>query len=156
MQNILQEQYNFVTSSRSLVLEYVATMSGTDFISSTPTFGRGSVRNLLVHICDTYQFWIAKNALGLNPEFKPYDRYNDPAACAAYFKTVDVSMALFMTRFADDYLCTIPVLQDDTARNISPLQLFSHVLTHEFHHKGQLMSLSRELGYTPVDADIIR
>ncbi len=39
---------------------------------------------------------------------------------------------------------------------VNPLQLFTHVITHEFHHKGQIMSLSRHLGYTPVDADIIR
>jgi uncharacterized damage-inducible protein DinB len=156
MQNMLHEQYNLVKSSRSVVLEYVSAMSGPDFISSSATFGRGSVRNLLVHICDTYQHWIANNALGLGLAFKPYDQYNNPEACAAYFETVDVFMETFIARFADDYLNTIPVLRNNKIRHISPLQLFSHVITHEFHHKGQLMSLSRELGYLPVDADIIR
>ncbi|MNL32837.1 DinB family protein [compost metagenome] len=37
-----------------------------------------------------------------------------------------------------------------------PLKLFTHVTTHEYHHKGQILSLSRHLGYTPVDTDIIR
>lgn len=156
MQNILQEQYNFIRSSRSVVLEYVSAMSAPDFISSSATFGRGSVRNLLVHICDTYQHWIANNALGFGLAFKPCEQYNNAEACAAYFKNVDVFMETFITRFADDYFHTIPVLRNDKTEHISPLQLFSHVITHEFHHKGQVMSLSRELGYTPVDADIIR
>ena len=39
---------------------------------------------------------------------------------------------------------------------LTPLALFTHVITHEFHHKGQLLSMSRQLGYQPVDTDIIR
>ena len=38
----------------------------------------------------------------------------------------------------------------------APFKLFSHVITHEFHHKGQILSLSRHLGYIPVDTDIMR
>ncbi len=38
----------------------------------------------------------------------------------------------------------------------NPLKLFTHVITHEFHHKGQILSLSRHLGYVRVDTDIIR
>nr|WP_261382294.1 DinB family protein [Mucilaginibacter achroorhodeus] len=40
--------------------------------------------------------------------------------------------------------------------NLSPLELFTHVITHEFHHKGQLVNMSRQLGYIPVDTDVIR
>jgi len=32
----------------------------------------------------------------------------------------------------------------------------THVMTHEFHHKGQIMTMGRMLGYTPPDADVIR
>lgn len=41
-------------------------------------------------------------------------------------------------------------------RHVTSLELFSHVITHEYHHKGQVLSISRHLGYTPVDTDIIR
>nr|WP_285855105.1 DinB family protein [Paenibacillus cellulositrophicus] len=37
----------------------------------------------------------------------------------------------------------------------SILQLMTHVMTHEFHHKGQIMTMGRMLGYTPPDADVI-
>lgn len=32
----------------------------------------------------------------------------------------------------------------------------THVMTHEFHHKGKIMTMGRMLGYTPPDADVIR
>lgn len=43
-----------------------------------------------------------------------------------------------------------------TKNSIQPLKLFTHVITHEYHHKGQILSLSRHLGYIPADTDIIR
>ncbi len=45
-------------------------------------------------------------------------------------------------------------LKTDMTFNV--LELFTHVMTHEFHHKGQIMSMTRLLDYSPVDADIIR
>ena len=38
----------------------------------------------------------------------------------------------------------------------TPATIFADVTTHEFHHKGQILSISRHLGYVPVDTDIIR
>ncbi|MCB0624495.1 MAG: hypothetical protein KDC43_11415, partial [Saprospiraceae bacterium] len=35
-------------------------------------------------------------------------------------------------------------------------RLFTHVVTHEFHHKGQILSLTRHLGFVPVDTDVMR
>lgn len=43
-----------------------------------------------------------------------------------------------------------------TKNIVEPFKLFTHVITHEYHHKGQILSLSRHLGYIPVDTDIIR
>lgn len=41
-------------------------------------------------------------------------------------------------------------------KNASILKLFTHVITHEFHHKGQIISLKRHLGYIPAVTDILR
>ena len=32
--------------------------------------------------------------------------------------------------------------------SITPLWLLTHTETHEFHHKGQIVSVARHLGYT--------
>ena len=47
----------------------------------------------------------------------------------------------------------IPSLRSQQEYSI--LQLMTHVMTHEFHHKGQIMTMGRMLGYTPPDADVI-
>ena len=53
-----QYQYEFVKSSRKVLLEYCKTLSDRDFVTENSTFGRGSIRNLLVHIGNIYEFWI--------------------------------------------------------------------------------------------------
>ncbi|WP_244950894.1 DinB family protein [Pedobacter suwonensis] len=65
-------------------------------------------------------------------------------------------MALFTEKFKGNELHKMELDKNGAILMVNPLQLFTHVITHEFHHKGQIMSLSRHLGYTPVDADIIR
>ncbi|MFM9837313.1 MAG: DinB family protein [Cyclobacteriaceae bacterium] len=50
------------------------------------------------------------------------------------------------------------LIYQKTKRNIhtTPTELFTHVITHEFHHKGQVMMIARSLGYVPPDSDAIR
>ncbi len=156
MKDLLQLQYELVQASRAVLMTYAATLSQQDFISSSPAFGRGSVRNMLVHICDTYHYWIADRVLQTHPVFPAFDTYPDLEACRFYFAQTDHVMALFFARFKHNYLEPLPVSRSQGTEYNSPLALFTHVTTHEFHHKGQILSLSRDLGYTPVDTDIIR
>ena len=156
MKDLLQLQYELVRASRAVLMTYVATLSQQDFISSSPVFGRGSVRNMLVHICDTYHYWIAARVLQTNPVFPACDTYRDLESCRVYFAQTDDMMALFFAHFQNNYLEPLSVSRSRGTEEIRPLTLFTHVTTHEFHHKGQILSLSRDLGYTPVDTDIIR
>ncbi|MFD1258691.1 DinB family protein [Mucilaginibacter terrae] len=36
------------------------------------------------------------------------------------------------------------------------LQIFTHTITNEFHHKGQILIIFRLLGQTPPGSDMIR
>lgn len=156
MPDLLQQQYDYVRGARAVLLDYIATMTDVDFKSSSPSFGRGSVRNLLVHICDTYQYWIADRALQLGPAFPDFEHYQNLDQCRLYFEATDRVVQQFLEKFSEAITAPLSIQRSNGVAFISPLELFTHVITHEFHHKGQIMSLSRELGYIPVDADIIR
>ncbi|MCX2576013.1 DinB family protein [Pedobacter sandarakinus] len=154
---ILKQQYEYIQYARNTVLEYLKTISDEDLTLENSSFGRGSIRNLLVHICDTYAAWIGKRALGMDLAFLPFNNYTNIEMCIDYFKQIDGYMFKFLEVFASDYEKEILIDRNvGQVLKLSPLRLFSHVITHEFHHKGQIMSLSRHLGYIPVDADIIR
>ncbi|MDN3587916.1 DinB family protein [Pedobacter aquatilis] len=156
VKNMLLTQYDNVLYSRNTIIEYVKLISIEDFTTENSSFGRGSVRNLLVHICDTYAAWIGLRGLNLPIDFKPFSAYDNIQDCVAYFNQVDEYVYAFLQKFEYDYQQEIEIERNGDILKISPLRLFTHTITHEFHHKGQIMSLSRHLGYTPVDADIIR
>jgi len=156
MITLLQQQYELVLGSRNTLIDYLATIDNADFLKENSSFGRGSIRNLLVHICDTYASWIGERALKKQIIYLSYNNFNNIKDCSDYFKTIDNYINEFIAKQNNNYNALIEIPRNGEILQISPLQLFTHVITHEFHHKGQIMSLSRHLNYTPVDADIIR
>jgi uncharacterized damage-inducible protein DinB len=127
-----------------------------DFTKSG-NFGRGgSIRNLLVHIANVYQFWVGKHALAKTITFTKFESIKDSKEVKQLFVEVDELMNEFISRFAEPGFKNIEYEIGGKKGSAEPFEIFTHVITHEFHHKGQILSLSRQLGYTPVDTDIIR
>lgn len=153
---MLQYQYNLVKDSRSVLLDYCETLKPEDLLKENSSFGRGSIRNLLVHICNTYESWIGLRALTKDIVFTTTDEVPGVSQCRTAFKNADLMMDEFIFKYKGIYPDDINIEWAGSSIAASPLKLFSHVISHEFHHKGQILSLSRHLGYIPVDTDIMR
>jgi uncharacterized damage-inducible protein DinB len=151
-----QHQYEFVKSSREALLAYCQTISDENFILENSLFGRGSIRNLLVHIGNTYEFWIGKHGLNKAIHFTAYHAVKDAFEAREYFLNIDALIDEFILAYSGNHLQDLELTIKDRTVVVSPLKLFTHVITHEFHHKGQILSLSRHIGYVPIDTDVIR
>lgn len=69
----VSEQYQLVQSSRTALFDYCKTVSINDFVNENSSFGRGgSMRNLLVHVANVYEFWIANKTLNKAIIFTSY------------------------------------------------------------------------------------
>jgi len=149
-----QTQYAWVKSSRQVLFDYCKTIAPEDFTNQNTSFGQGgSMRNLLVHNANTYAFWVGKIALGKTVEFAKYELVENISAVITLFDSVNQLMVEFFAKNPENqFEYEINGVKGST----SSAQIFTHVTTHEFHHKGQILSISRHLGYTPVDTDIIR
>ncbi|MNF88031.1 DinB family protein [compost metagenome] len=135
---------------------YCKTILPEDFVNQNTSFGRGgSMRNLLVHIANIYEHWIANITLKKNVKYAEYENYKTIQEVILLFDTIDNLMADFISAI-DQFDSEIQYEIQNVKSSAKPLKLFTHVTTHEYHHKGQILSLSRHLGYTPVDTDIIR
>src|SRR4051794_33133841 len=102
----LHLQYDFVKSSRQALLEYCGRISEIDFITENSSFGRGSIRNLLVHIGNTYEFWIGRHALNSKMDFTEYKTVNDAVQTKDFFLTIDSLVTRFIDVYSGDYLKT--------------------------------------------------
>ena len=155
MKELAKQKYEWVRASRKVLFDYCRTIKPEDFTSQDTPFGRGgSMRNLLVHNANTYQFWIANTALDLNVAYTEYEEITGIDAAVHLFDQVDTFMATLIARL--DIEQEIPFTINGQQSAASLTKLFTHVITHEFHHKGQILSISRYLGYVPVDTDVMR
>ena len=152
-----QQQYQMVRDSRKALFDYCKTISAGDFLKENSSFGRGgSMRNLLVHIANAYGFWIGQYGLNKNMLFSEYESKQNVEAVIELFEQVDSLVFEFITSLQDNEMKNINYEINGIKNSVQPFKLFTHVITHEFHHKGQILSISRQLGYTPVDTDIVR
>jgi len=67
-------------------------------------------------------------------------------------------MEKFLKEYAENIyqLRVLNIKNGSDKISVTLLQVFTHVITHEFHHKERIMPMGRKLGYIPPDADIIR
>lgn len=152
----VKEQYEYVKGSRNVLFEYCKTISPEDFINQNTSFGCGrSMRNLLVHIVNTYEYWIANLALKKDAKYAKYEDNVTLQDVILLFDSVNLFMEEFILEMDLSDREIVYEIQGNK-NSASPLKFFSHVITHEYHHKGQILSLSRHLGYIPVDTDIMR
>ena len=150
------EQYKLVRESRKVLFDYCKTISPVDFLNENNSFGRGgSIRNLLVHIANSYQYWIDKYGLNRSVIFTSYHSMQGIDEIIDLFDVVDSTMYDFIELFQKPET-EIDYEIKGLKYRAGAFKFFSHVITHEFHHKGQILSISRHLGYTPVDTDIMR
>ncbi|MDO7849417.1 DinB family protein [Hymenobacter sp. M29] len=158
MDPAFSQQYDLIRGARAALLRYCATLSPAHFVAPVAAFNHSSIRDLLVHVADCYQGWLGEVGLG-RPLVRPLPaQVPDVAAVRALFASVDALVREFGQHFAGQWLITQHFVsaRHPAPLRLSPLHLFTHVITHEFHHKGQALSMSRQLGYVPVDTDVIR
>lgn len=156
MKDVLTLQYESVKGSREVLLQYCAKISPEHFIQPIENFGHSSIRNLLVHIANSSLYWLAEYSLHKPVLYGKADALITVDQIRPYFIELDNLVQEYLAAFSDNKPITGWVKWVKKDITVTPLQLFTHVITHMFHHKGQILTMSRHLGYTPVDTDVVR
>lgn len=87
-------------------------------------------------------------------KFTPYASIHSMDDAVLLFAGIDQLMHQFINKYEEEKQFSF--LLNDKMQTVAAIALFTHVIKHEFHHKGQILSISKNWGYVPVDTDIIR
>jgi uncharacterized damage-inducible protein DinB len=151
----LRQQYAMVQKPRAILFDFLQDVVGNEGLNRVfPEFDNKSIRGLLEHTAGCYFAWISFHALGRPRGLFKHEPCNTIDLVRQLFASVDGTMDDFLGSFQDRM--DVPVRSEhDPGEWITatPLMLFTHVMTHEFHHKGQVVWLGRLMGYTPADTD---
>lgn len=153
--DVLVSQYDWIQPTRELLFRYCESLSPTDYVKKLENFGGDSIRNLHAHVADCYRVWLGNRALGKPlPEIKP-ESVNNVQEMREVFGKTDVLVHEFLNEFKGRWDYTVQVSWGGGENtDFTALWLFTHTITHEFHHKGQIVKIGRQLGYIPPDTDL--
>ncbi|HSJ05238.1 MAG TPA: DinB family protein [Longimicrobiales bacterium] len=152
----IRDLYTYNRWANDRVLESVATLDPEqltrDLGSSYP-----SVRETLLHLLGAEWIWLARwrgvSPLGMPDEWAsfPQDRIE------ATFRDVQASQSEFIGSLPESALDSVVAYRNTAGDPFeAPLgQLLRHLVNHSSYHRGQIVTLLRQLGAAPPTTDMV-
>ncbi|MQR94340.1 DinB family protein [Fictibacillus phosphorivorans] len=156
-----KNEYEWVKENRETLLNFCRRMDAKDFTSELG-FGWESVRDTLVHVANCYHAWLGSYVLL---------KTKNPITPKDMLPTMGIEEIIELFDQADTYVNdvlqsfatkmevaikqTIPWRESNEIISLTPQKLIMHVVTHEYHHKGQIMAMIRQMGYEPPNTDVL-
>ena len=141
--------------SLTLLLDHLATFPAADYAKEIPGFGYASVRAQVIHLLGCEIRWV--NRLREIPNDAWDDtRWPGVSDARELMSEAKARTLAYLSALTDQQLNTNATLHfpdGDTAVR-TPALILHHVLTHAFHHKGQIVAMCRILGYPAPDTDL--
>lgn len=155
--NVLKEQYDWIMQTRKLLFHFCENVNQEDYVKELDAFGRNSMLTLHQHVAECYFYWLGKVGLKDLDFSESPEKAKDVNDMRTLFDTVDQLVIRFLDQFEgqEDEKISRTEIRDNEENEFSVLWLYTHTSTHEFHHKGQLVWIARQLGYEPPDTDLI-
>lgn len=157
MANLLETQYTLVQQSRLVVFDFLEENLMDDLAKPLSLFKNKTISYMYVHIANTYIAWAGNFALKGSSNYYDQDEPLNISQIRNLFKQVDETMEDFIANFSADPTQAVKGYKwPEKYIETDAFGIFTHVITHEFHHKGQAMTMARLLGHVPPDTDIMR
>ena len=142
-------------ASLTLVLDHLSTLPSSDYVSEVAGYGFATIRQQVIHIFNCEGFWIHTLR---RLSFTDHDPAKFPAVSDARLLQQEIKRQTleYLSGLTDVQLVTNTNLHfsdGDTAVR-TPALILHHVLTHAFHHKGQIVAMCRALGHPASDTDL--
>ena len=138
-----------------LLLGHVATVPDSLLHRPIPGFGRSSIWKQLVHILTCEEGWVHDLQ---DRRFAGWHEKDCPTMTAMRAAKGRISEATrtYLNDLSEEQLnATLAKRPVDWGGELrSPAFILLHVITHAFHHKGQIVAMLRILGYPAPDTDL--
>lgn len=156
-----KNEYEWVKQNRKELLKFCGEINKDDFTREFE-IGWSSIRNTLIHIADCYNAWLGsfvllKTKTPLTP--KADIQHMNLEQIVQRYEQVDQYVNDVFNELGEQLdqpiERKIPWRSENEIILLTPAKLLMHTITHEYHHKGQIMAMARQLGYKPPNTDIL-
>lgn len=151
----VQTLYAYNSWANHRVLDACAPLNAAQFTQSV-TSSFASVRDTLAHIMLAEWLWLERWQ-GRSPGFPSSDGFPDLASIRSRWQRIDGDLNAFIQKLSAADLGRVVEYKNTRGNAFSnPMQqMLQHVVNHGTYHRGQITTLLRQLGATPVPTDLI-
>lgn len=155
------DEYKWVKRNRSVLLEQCSNLNENE-LTKEFDLGFQSIKKTLVHIAGCYHAWLGSFIL---------EKTETPLLTSEEIENMNINDIKQYFIQADEYFEEIikeksidlntyikrsaKWKQGNELIEKTVHQLLFHSITHEYHHKGQIVVMIRMLGYTPNNTDVL-
>ncbi|MCF6411575.1 DinB family protein [Pseudalkalibacillus salsuginis] len=155
------KEYEWVKENREVLLDFCSKIDPNDFTREM-VFGWQNVRDTLVHVANCYHAWLGSFVL-LQTKKPITPRENLPAIGMEEIRVLFGNADTYVNEVLESYALKwdepivqpIPWRESSEAISMTPRKLLMHTVTHEYHHKGQIMAMARQMGYESLNTDVL-
>lgn len=150
----LVDLFGYNATAAEKVIRSLKTVDEQKFLNEKVS-GIGSLRDLVVHIFGTEDYWV--NGVIRKQEFerhKPQDFINFARIEKAWAKTTN-DIRVLLDSLTPEMLAEQTTVTWDKEYSFSVEKILQHLYTHTVHHRGQAVASIRLLGGEPPEVDII-
>ena len=150
----IRKFHGWTHASLDLVLDHLSTMPADDYVRDVSGFGFHTLREQVIHVFNCEGFWV-HTLQGLRYADRTIADFPALTDARLLQKEVRQSTHAYLSTLTNQQLNTDTELHfsDGDVAVRTPALVLHHVLTHAFHHKGQIVAMCRALGHparTPI------
>jgi uncharacterized damage-inducible protein DinB/D-arabinose 5-phosphate isomerase GutQ len=148
MLSIIEMLINHNSVCRDPLFQTLEQLGSEEFLKPTGA-GKGSVRDILVHIMNAEKFWIAF-LKELEYKMSEPERFLDIRGIKNEWSKVSAETEEFIRNLPENHLQHVRNIRSgDRTISFTVAKALLHVTTHETHHRGFLIGLIRQKGLEP-------
>jgi uncharacterized damage-inducible protein DinB len=146
--------YAYNTWANHRVVDACALLSPAQFTENLHS-SFASVQDTLVHIMLAEWLWLER-WLGRSPGF-PSEHFPDRASLRARWQEIEGDLDTFVHKLSTADLDRVVEYKNTKGHSFSnPMwQMLQHLVNHGTYHRGQITTMLRQLGATPLTTDLI-
>jgi uncharacterized damage-inducible protein DinB len=151
----IRKFHSWTHSCITVVLDHLSTIPAGDYTREVPGFGFLTLREQMIHIFNCEGFWV-HTLQGLTYRDRNSSDCTAVADARLLQREISELTLAYLAGLTDQQISTNTELRypDGKVAVRTSAFVIHHVLTHAFHHKGQIVAMCRVLGYPAPETDL--
>jgi uncharacterized damage-inducible protein DinB len=156
----IRKFHSWTHTCLTVVLDHLSTIPASDYAREVQGFGFSTLHQQVIHIFNCEGFWVqalqVRALQGLTYRDRNPSDYASVADARLLQREVSEQTLAYLAGLTDQQISSDTELRypDGEVAVRTPAFVIHHVLTHAFHHKGQIVAMCRALGHPAPDTDL--